>query len=195
MPWIFKNGSAAHPDSADFERDLALTYGNVGLLARSIDQPARAESNYREAIRIQEQLAAKHADQPEYLHHLAVSFNNLSFLQAKSEPVKAEESSRKARAIQEQLAAAHPANTEYQSDLALSFNNLGAWSHITAGPSRPRFRTAGRLPSNSSLFASRRLSLVSAAIWPSATTISAEFSASRIRMTSPGSRSNRRARS
>ena len=123
---IQKRLGAEQPDSADFQRDLALTYGNLGLLARSVNQPVRAEQNYREAIRIQEQLAAKHLDRPEYLHHLAISYNNLSFLQAKSDPVKAEESSRKAGAIQEQLATAHAANTEYQSDLAMSCNNLGA---------------------------------------------------------------------
>jgi tetratricopeptide (TPR) repeat protein len=75
---------------------------------------------------LQKQLVEKFPNKPDYLHSLAVSYNNLSFLQAKTDPRKAEESLNNAFSIQQKLVDQFPASAEYQSDLALSLNNLGA---------------------------------------------------------------------
>ena len=79
-----------------------------------INKPARAEENYRAAIGIQERLAAEHVDQPEHRHHLAISYNNVSFLQAKIDPRKAEHSAEMAHEIEEKLVVAHADNTEFR---------------------------------------------------------------------------------
>jgi eukaryotic-like serine/threonine-protein kinase len=109
-----------------FRSGLALTYDNIGLLATSRDETTAAEQSFGESIHIAEQLVAQFPDQPDYQHNLAISYNNLSFLFAKSDSRKAEEASQKARSIEEKLVESHPQNARYQSDLALSLNNLGA---------------------------------------------------------------------
>ena len=115
-----------HAEAARFRNDLATSQSNLALLEDQAGQLASAESKYRAAIALQQALVADHPREPRYLAQLATSYNNLSFLYAKSDAARAGAFCRQALELQQKLVAEYPQVAEYQSDLGLSYNNLGA---------------------------------------------------------------------
>lgn len=117
---------AAHPQEAKYAAALALSYNNLSYVLRSLD-PAQAEQSCREAIGIQEKLAAEPSELAAPVQsNLALSYNNLGALESRrGRPESARTSYVKAIGLQRQLVRRAPAVVQYRRDLAISCNNLG----------------------------------------------------------------------
>ena len=72
--------------------DLALSHNNLGLLQSDTEQTTAADQSFQEAIRLQEQLAARDPSEPEHRRNLAASYNNLGGLCTRQDPRRAIES-------------------------------------------------------------------------------------------------------
>lgn len=117
---------AAGAENVRYRGDLAVTWGNLGLLHAKAGDMARADAAYRTAMQTQQELAKRLPNEPKHQASLALSYNNLSRLYAKTDSVKAEQLCRQGLEIQRNLVEAQPSAAAYESDLALSCNNLGA---------------------------------------------------------------------
>lgn len=120
------------PDALPFQQQLALCFNNLGNAASDLGTTDQAESNYREAIRIQQRIAGGPLRSvPEYQSNLALSHNNLGALLRKlGRESDAETEYQNALAIRKQLATNFPENTEYLHGLAKTHNHLGILSRI-----------------------------------------------------------------
>lgn len=106
-------------------RELAIGYGNLASVYEATDIAA-AERYYAKAIKIQKRLADSQQLNLLYLRDLARSYNNLGYLNVRSQNwVDAERSYLDAIAIQSYLVKSAPAVVAYHQDLAVSRNNLG----------------------------------------------------------------------
>jgi len=106
--------------------DLAVSHTNRGLLQAETNAPADAETAFREAIRLQEQLLTTDSGNLERHRSLAVSYNNLSALYVSTEPHQAAQCYQTALRHQQQAVAAAPHESKYRSELAVTYCNLGA---------------------------------------------------------------------
>jgi tetratricopeptide (TPR) repeat protein len=88
-----------------------------------------AEGSFREALAIQEKLAAEFPNLPVYREELAETYNNLGILLGGlgelSRPGEAETAHRQALAIQEKLVTEFPSVPRYRGILAVSHGSLG----------------------------------------------------------------------
>jgi tetratricopeptide (TPR) repeat protein len=117
-------------DGFKFRQRLALCYNNLGNAASDKGEIREAEQSYREAIRVQEQIAGgAWLYTPEYQSDLALSHNNLGALYVKlGRKDDAKDEYQKALAIREKLAESFPGNPVYQAGLAKTHNHLGILS-------------------------------------------------------------------
>jgi hypothetical protein len=118
--------AAEKGDVARFRSDLALTYGNLGLLEQQTGDTAKAAESFGQSLRIQEDLVRLYPDDMSYQSGLAVGYNNLAYALSQSNGGDAEHCYLAAIEIQKKLAAGHPRELGYARNLALSYNNLGA---------------------------------------------------------------------
>jgi tetratricopeptide (TPR) repeat protein len=85
-----------------------------------------AKPAYRQAIEIQERLAADHPQSPQYRQNLALTQNNLaSVLEDLGEREAAEAGYRRSLELREKLATDYPKVIQYRQDLADSYTSLG----------------------------------------------------------------------
>jgi tetratricopeptide (TPR) repeat protein len=117
----------ADPQNIEYLQELARTHSNRGILyAHGPDATGSnlAESDFREAIRLLEPLAARSAD-PTPSQELGRASNNLgSLLAEQRRESEARELYHRAVQIHEGLARSHPQNREYRLELAKFYNNL-----------------------------------------------------------------------
>jgi tetratricopeptide (TPR) repeat protein len=105
---------------------LALSHNNLATLLLDLGKPDKADAAYRQALGIQEKLAADFPAVPQYSYELALSHNNLgNRLHALGKLAEAEAAHRQALGIREKLATDFPAVPRYREALALSHNHLG----------------------------------------------------------------------
>ena len=120
----------ASPSREEYAQELARTFYNRGILHGRTALPGSsaltaAESDFREAIRLLEPLAARRTNRVQALE-LARAYNNLGSLLATDDSRLAEARSLFEAAIRhdEELVKADPANREYRLELATFLNNL-----------------------------------------------------------------------
>jgi serine/threonine protein kinase/Tfp pilus assembly protein PilF len=118
--------AAKNGDDARFRNDLALTYGNLGLLEQQTGDTAKAAQAFGQSLRIQEDLVRRYSDDTSYQSGLAVGYNNLAYALSQSKGEDAQRCYQAAIEIQKKLASEHPRELGYARNLALSYNNLGA---------------------------------------------------------------------
>jgi len=117
---------AAAPDNVSYVRRLARTAYNRGiLLAGAPDSSARAEADFREAIRL---LEPQGATDPSSAQELARAYNNLAGLMiiGGDRHDDARTMYERAIAVDERLVEGRPGNREYKLELAKFHNNLAA---------------------------------------------------------------------
>jgi tetratricopeptide (TPR) repeat protein/predicted Ser/Thr protein kinase len=122
------------------QRDLAASQFALGSLAlRFQGQPQAAEKPLREAVALQEQLAADASHKPTHQQALARTHNELGeVLKQTNRAAEAEPAYRAAIQIQAQLVEEQPDEPEYRSDLAGSYNDLGVLLRsLSLRPGRP----------------------------------------------------------
>jgi tetratricopeptide (TPR) repeat protein len=108
-----------HPTVTEYQRDLAGSLDDVGVLQSETGHAAEALDWFRRALAIREQLAREHPTVTNYQSDLADSLNNIgTLLKDMGHAAKALESYRVALAIRERLVRENPTVTKYQSDLA-----------------------------------------------------------------------------
>ncbi len=118
------------PRNAKYQEELARTLYNRGILRASSATPGdadfqRAESDFRESIRLLDSLAGKTTDSLPF-QELARAYNNLASLLAQDDRRAAEVEPLFTRAIEidERIVAADPTNRESKMELAQYCNNL-----------------------------------------------------------------------
>jgi serine/threonine protein kinase/Flp pilus assembly protein TadD len=128
---------AAEPGTHPGLRHQAgIAWWRVGNIQRSLGRPAEAETAYRQAVALHNELADAFPDRPVYRHDLALSLNNLgSLLLLVGRSAEAERPIRRALPLWEQLAADFPAEPRYPENLARSRQNLAT---VLAATDRPR---------------------------------------------------------
>ena len=118
--------AAADRGNTQWQRDLSVSYDNVGnvLAAQgSLDDALKA---YRDSLVIRERLAAADRSNTQWQHDLSVSYDNIGdVLVAQDELDDALKAYRDSLAIRERLAAADRSNTEWQRDLSVSYEKVG----------------------------------------------------------------------
>jgi Novel STAND NTPase 1 len=115
-----------NPSNEQYREELARTHYNRGILrASKSDQFDKAESDFREAVRILEPIAPAN---DRAAQGLARAYNNLGSLLA-SDTTRADAVRalwEQAIAINERLAIKDPGNRQYKMELAIYCNNLAA---------------------------------------------------------------------
>jgi tetratricopeptide (TPR) repeat protein/tRNA A-37 threonylcarbamoyl transferase component Bud32 len=98
----------------------------VALMRHRLGDESEAETSYRQALALYEQLTADFPMRPDFRRGLAQCHNDLGVLLSLTTQVKeAEAAYAEAVTIRKQLAAAFPTNPDLRHELARSHNNLG----------------------------------------------------------------------
>ena len=107
-------------------QELAKSHIFLGTLLQGTARPKEAEAAYRDALAIQEQLAAEFPAVPDYRGELAISHYNLgTLLQNIRRLEEAEAAFRNALPLYKQLAADFPSIPEYHHTLAGTMVSVG----------------------------------------------------------------------
>jgi tetratricopeptide (TPR) repeat protein len=114
------------PDSADYARNLAVSYSKLGDLTLAMGDPQKAMPLYGQFQAIMEELRRRVPDSADYARNLAVSYSKLGDLTlSMGDPQEARALYRKYRAISEELRRRAPDSIEHAWDLAMSYSKLG----------------------------------------------------------------------
>ncbi|MGB2746742.1 MAG: tetratricopeptide repeat protein, partial [Thiofilum sp.] len=117
---------AAHdPQQVEWQRDLSVSYNNVGDIQQAKGEQEAALRSYQQSLAIREKLAAHDPQQVEWQRDLSVSYDKVGAIQqAKGEQEAALRSYQQSLAIREKLAAHDPNVVEWQTDLVASYYRL-----------------------------------------------------------------------
>ena len=125
---------AQEPENTALARDLGVSYGRLGDLARAVGEVEQAERLYRQGLAIRMELARRDPTNIEYQRDLGVSYDRLGDLARAAGGVEqAERLYRQGLAIRMELARRDPTNTEYQHDLGVSYDRLGDLARAAGG--------------------------------------------------------------
>jgi tetratricopeptide (TPR) repeat protein len=112
------------PENQQYERELARTHYNRGILRYFLGHLDGSEADFREAIRLLQPLAAKEPDSPA-AQELARAYNDLgNLLRHEDHLPEAKEFYEAAIQIHEGLTQRKPDDREYKQELAVFDNNL-----------------------------------------------------------------------
>jgi serine/threonine protein kinase/tetratricopeptide (TPR) repeat protein len=115
----------ARPRELKYQRDVALTYNNLGMVQSRTKQLPQAAASYGKAIEILRALVRAAPSQNSYRRDLAVSHNNLGMLETRlGRPADAERSFREALELEESLVVQNPHDVDLHSSLGGIYNNL-----------------------------------------------------------------------
>ncbi len=122
----FEGFAAITSNNAESRAIRAEGYLRVGLMRRSLGEPAEAEQAFRTAIDLYRPLVADFPNRPEFREDLAKSHGNLALiLQATGRLKEAEQAFHTIQQLLQQQAADFPDRPESRSALAKNHNNLG----------------------------------------------------------------------
>lgn len=115
----------ARPRELRYQREVALTYNNLGMVQSRTGQLPNAAASYGKAIEILRALVRAAPSQNSYRRDLAVSHNNLGMLGTRlGRPADAERSFREALELEELLVVQNPNDVDLHSSLGGIYNNL-----------------------------------------------------------------------
>ena len=115
-----------HPNRADYQRDLSVSYERMGDLLRALGQGEQAKTFYEKSLRIRERLAADEPNRAHYQRDLSFSYNKLGdLLRALGQGEQAKTFYEKSLRVRERLAADEPNRADYQRDLSVSYERMG----------------------------------------------------------------------
>ena len=117
----------AHPEAADFLRQLAVAWDHLGYVRLERQELSGAEIAFNEGMEICKKLAEEHPGVADYQDGLAGSWVHLGEVHKVSEKwADAEAAFNKAKAICMKLAATYPDLADFQHRLAILLQHLGA---------------------------------------------------------------------
>ncbi len=112
-------------DRADYRRELAKVYLNLGPVLRAANLPTAATTAYDKAIELLKDLADRDPDVPGYRYELAVAYNNLGILfRGLRDSARAQQANEKAYHLLDALHADFPRVVLYGKELAVVCNSL-----------------------------------------------------------------------
>jgi tetratricopeptide (TPR) repeat protein len=92
-----------NPQSADYARDLSVSYDRMGDLYRGLGEGPKALEYYRKALELREELRRRNPQSADYTRDLAFSHGKLGEFFAQSDRNRAVTRFEKARLLLEQL--------------------------------------------------------------------------------------------
>jgi Trypsin-like peptidase domain/Tetratricopeptide repeat len=114
------------PDNTVYQRDVSVSLGRLGDLARAVGDGAGARTLYQQSLTISEELAKREPDNTVYQRDVSVSLDRLGDLaRAVGDGAGARTLYQQSLTIREELAKREPDNTGYQRDVSVSLNKLG----------------------------------------------------------------------
>jgi tetratricopeptide (TPR) repeat protein/tRNA A-37 threonylcarbamoyl transferase component Bud32 len=112
-------------DDPIIRQETGRAHRRVADVCRIATRSQQSEAEYREAIAIQDTLAAQFPDHGDYRHDVAITEANLAvLLKGLGRSPEAQEHYRRAVALHERLAAESPNVVEYRQRLAVNQNSL-----------------------------------------------------------------------
>jgi tetratricopeptide (TPR) repeat protein len=116
----------AIPDSAEAQRDLSISFDNLGDVAVQAGDLVEARRRYEQALKVREALAKNNPTSAQAQRDLWVSFNKLGDVAVQAgDLVEARRRYEQTLKIGEALAKNNPTSAEAQRDLSVSFEKLG----------------------------------------------------------------------
>lgn len=123
---ILRELTRAHPEVADYQRDLAASYVWLGVVYFDTDRLELAESAYQQGVEIQERVAGEYPDVGDYRHALALTHMRLGDLHYRAHQLeKARVNQERALSLLAKLADDKKDIADYQYGLATIKGNLG----------------------------------------------------------------------
>lgn len=121
--------AAAHPDSPQAQRDVAVVSNRLGDVLCERGDAEQALQHYQRGLEISERLAAASPESALAQRDLAVSLDRLGdFLSERGQPGDAEQALchyQRCLEISKRLATANPDSAQYQRDVAVGLNKIG----------------------------------------------------------------------
>ena len=135
---------AQQPDNERFVTEMGFAHFRLGEISRMLDAAQEAEAEYRESIRLFEDLVRSSPQNASHRQALANAHNALGELLRPSPARRAEAERAYASALtlQKALATEFPANSTYQQELARTYYNQGVLFGAIAEPNDDAFRAA-----------------------------------------------------
>jgi tetratricopeptide (TPR) repeat protein len=134
------------PDNERFVTEMGFAHFRLGEISRMLDSAQDAETEYRESIRLFDDLVRANPQNANHRQALASAHNALGELLRPS-PARRAEAERaytSALALQNALAKEFPANATYQQELARTYYNQAVLFGAIAEPNDAAFRAADR---------------------------------------------------
>jgi tetratricopeptide (TPR) repeat protein len=114
------------PSSAEWQRDLSVSYEKIGDAQSARGDLDSALKAYLDSLAVAEKLAAQDPGNAAWQRDLSVSFERMGDVQsARGHPEAALKMHLDSLAIREDLARQDPSSAEWQYDLSVSFNRIG----------------------------------------------------------------------
>jgi tetratricopeptide (TPR) repeat protein len=124
---VFEQLTALEPGQPDYWEELAASYNNLAG-AQGPNQQSESERLLRQALALQDKLAAEHPQTPYYRLDASVTRTDLAgLLFTTKRPDEALQASQEGIDGLERLVAAEPSSTEYRYRLGNALNNRGAF--------------------------------------------------------------------
>ncbi|TSA27605.1 MAG: DUF4062 domain-containing protein [Bacteroidetes bacterium] len=118
------------PDSADYARDLSISYDRLGDLYLQLGDPPKALDKYKASLNIREELRRRAPDSADYARDLSISYNRLGDLYLQlGDPPKALDKYQASLNIREELRRRAPDSADYARDLLVSYYKIMGFHH------------------------------------------------------------------
>ena len=115
------------PNNADWQRDLSVSYSNVGSVKQDQGDLAGAAQAYQQYNAIMLALTQRDPDNADWQHGLSVSYNNVGQVkQGQGDLAGAAQAYQQGLAIRVALTQRDPDNADWQHGLSVSYNNVGS---------------------------------------------------------------------
>ena len=110
------------PRNKEWQRDLSISYDNIGNIQQAQGDLAEALKSYQDGLAIRKDLAKEDPTNKEWQRDLSISYNNIGDIQkAQGDLEGALKSYKQDLKIAQDLVREDPGNMQWQGDLAYSY--------------------------------------------------------------------------
>ncbi len=114
------------PENTDFQRDLSVSYNNVGNIYKSLGEGQKALEFFEKDLQVMLRLVESEPHRTDFQRDLSVSYNNVgNIYKSLGEGQKALEFFEKSLQVMRRLVESEPHRTDFQRELSVSYNNVG----------------------------------------------------------------------
>lgn len=143
--------TTAAPESADFARNLSVSYNKLGDIEHTLSRPETARDWYQKGLAIRERLASAAPESADFARTLSISYEQDGRHRAHNGPARGGRRlvSQTIGVLAESLAEAAPESATFAGDLSTSYDKLGHIEHMQGRPRLPATGIGRGLPSAS----------------------------------------------